>query len=57
MMLIKSIKNTVHDLLQHAGVTINEDQPWDIQEAHEGFYSRILAGGSLTLGESYMDGW
>lgn len=56
-MTIESIKKTVQDLLNQAGVTINGDHPWDIQVHHENFYPRILAGGSLALGESYMNGW
>ena len=54
---IKSIKKTVRDLLSHGGISLQGENPWDIQVFNEDFYPRILAGGSLALGESYMDGW
>jgi cyclopropane-fatty-acyl-phospholipid synthase len=44
-------------LLQDTGITINGNEPWDIQVHDERFFKRVLAGGSLALGESYMDGW
>ena len=50
-------KMAIEHILDGAGVGINEDRPWDIQVKNPGFYSRVLAGGSLALGESYMDGW
>ena len=40
-----------------AGVEIDGPNAWDIRVHHEDFYSRVLANGSLGLGESYMDGW
>ena len=53
----KNIKQIVQDLLSRADVKINGNRPFDIQVNNQGFYSKILAGGSLALGESYMDGW
>ncbi len=50
-------KRLITDLLAKAGVTINGAAPGDIQIHDERFYARVLAGGSLALGESYMDGW
>lgn len=44
-------------LLSKAGITINGSHPWDIQVHNERTYGRILSGGSMGLGESYMDGW
>lgn len=55
--MANSIKSTVEELLRHADVTINGDRPWDIQVHNEELYARVLRGGSLALGESYMDGW
>ena len=52
-----SIKQTVTSILGKAGIKVNGNNPWDIQVHNEKFYSRVLAGGSLALGESYMDGW
>lgn len=45
----------VHALFAKAGVTINGPHPWDIQLHNDRFYNRVLAQGSLGLGESYMD--
>ncbi|AHG63904.1 cyclopropane fatty acyl phospholipid synthase [Advenella mimigardefordensis] len=39
-----------------AGVTINGDAPWDLRFKDIKAADRILAQGSLGLGESYMDG-
>ena len=44
-------------MLDLADVRINGDRPWDIQVQNQKFYERVLSGGSLALGESYMDGW
>jgi cyclopropane-fatty-acyl-phospholipid synthase len=47
----------IEKLLAPAGVEINGSRPWDIQ-VHKGeLYPRVLAEGSLGLGEAYMDGW
>jgi cyclopropane-fatty-acyl-phospholipid synthase len=50
-------KEIIAELLKKAGVTINGADPWDIQVKDERLYGRILAQGSLGLGEAYMDGW
>jgi cyclopropane-fatty-acyl-phospholipid synthase len=47
----------VPELFATAGVAVNGAQPWDIQVHHDGFFKRLAAGGSMALGESYMDGW
>ncbi len=47
----------IEELLGTAGITINGSKPFDIKVNHDGFYDRILSGGSLAVGESYMDGW
>lgn len=49
--------STVKQLLALAGIGINSDNPWDIKVHNDNFYSRVMAWGSLGLGESYMDGW
>jgi len=51
------MKEIAQKLLDNAGVRINGNNSWDIQVADERFYERVLSGGSLALGESYMDGW
>ncbi len=50
-------KQTIQDIFDLADVRINGNRPWDIQVRNLSFYERVLAGGSLALGESYMDGW
>jgi len=50
-------KQAVENYLALADVHVNEARPWDMQVHNTKLFSRILAGGSLALGESYMDGW
>ena len=52
-----SAQKFVTKLAAVAGVTVNGSEPWDIQVHDERFYGRVLRGGSLALGESYLDGW
>ncbi len=47
----------LQDILAPAGVTINGHNPWDIRVHNPRFFQRLFSGGSLALGESYMDGW
>jgi cyclopropane-fatty-acyl-phospholipid synthase len=44
-------------LLAQAGVEVNGNRPWDIRVHDPRTPARVLALGSLGLGESYMDGW
>lgn len=50
-------KQFIEKLLKEADVLIDGPRPWDIQVHNEELYARILRGGSLAFGESYMDGW
>lgn len=43
-------------LVKDAGIKFNGSHPWDVQIHNEVTYRRILAKGSLGLGEAYMDG-
>jgi len=47
----------IKELVSLPGITINGENPWDIQVHNKQFYQRILSKGSLGLGESYMDKW
>lgn len=47
----------VEKLLQSADITINGARPWDITVHNPALYSKVLAQGSLGLGEAYMKGW
>ena len=44
-------------LLAGVGVRLNGANSCDIQVHNREFYRRVLAHGSLGLGESYMEGW
>jgi len=50
-------KQTIQNIFDLADVRINGNRPWDIQVRNLSFYERVLSGGSLALGETYMDGW
>ncbi len=47
----------VGNLLAEADVTMGGSRPWDIQVHDPHFHARVLAQGSLGLGESYIEGW
>jgi cyclopropane-fatty-acyl-phospholipid synthase len=51
------LQRRVAALLATADVAIGGDRPWDLQVHDPRLYARLLAQGSLGLGESYMDGW
>ena len=50
-------RRTIEEILSPAGVTINGNAPWDVRVHDERFFARVLAKGTLGLGESYVDGW
>jgi cyclopropane-fatty-acyl-phospholipid synthase len=50
-------KYVISALLSEAGITINGQEPWDIQVYDERFYQRVVEDMVLGFGESYMDGW
>src|SRR6266478_3452513 len=52
-----ALRRTVAGLFGEADVLINGSRPSDIIVHDERFYQRVLADGSLGLGESYMDHW
>jgi hypothetical protein len=49
-----SPEHLVPELLASAGVEINGNRPWDIQVHNSLFCKRVVTGGSIALGESYM---
>jgi cyclopropane-fatty-acyl-phospholipid synthase len=62
----RSVRRTVssHRLRTHferivapADIRIDGDRPWDVRVHDERLYQRVLAHGTLGLGEAYMDGW
>jgi cyclopropane-fatty-acyl-phospholipid synthase len=50
-------ESLVRDLLGQAAIAVGGPEPWDIHVLDGRFYRRVVADGSLGLGESYMDGW
>ncbi len=50
-------KKVLQKILDPLDVKINGARPWDILIHNPDFYERVLSGGSIALGESYMDGW
>jgi cyclopropane-fatty-acyl-phospholipid synthase len=54
---MSKFKTTVTELLESADIKINGQRAYDIQVHNEDFYARVLSGGTLAFGESYMDGW
>jgi len=50
-------RRRIQALLAEAGVRIGGGRDWDLQVHDERLYARLLAQGSLALGESYMDRW
>src|SRR5665811_529081 len=50
-------EKVAQEILELSDVQINGDRSWDIQIHNPDFYERVFSGGSIALGESYMDGW
>lgn len=50
-------RQQIEEMLHCSDVRLNGNHPWDITVHNNAFYKRVLALGSLGLGESYMDGW
>ena len=51
------LRQLTQDILDIADIKINGKNDWDIVVNNNKFYQKVLAQGSLGLGESYMDGW
>ena len=54
---MSSPRSIIERLLAEADIAIDGTRPWDIEVHDPRFFGRVLAGGTLALGESYMDGW
>lgn len=57
MIMPGSSEKAVAAIFAQAGIAINGRRPWDIQVARPEFHDRVLRGGSLAMGETYMAGW
>ena len=56
-MSYERFQQKVRWLFSLADVEIGGPRPWDLQVHNPKFYERVLAQGSVGLGESYMDRW
>lgn len=52
-----SAQQFLAEILKTAGLELNGPRPYDIQVNDSRLYQRVLSGGVLAVGESYMDGW
>ncbi len=50
-------KKSIEKIARRADVCVNGNRPWDITIHNPRTYRKIVLGGSLGLGESYMNGW
>jgi len=50
-------KEKLCEILSTADIVVNGPNACDPQVHDERFYARVLSGGTLALGEAYMDGW
>lgn len=47
----------IKDLCNQADIAVDGNRPWDLHVHNPAFYDRVLADGSLGIGEAYMEGW
>jgi len=55
--MANDLKETAQKILSLGNIEINGENSWDIQVHNAELYKRVLAHGSIGLGESYMDKW
>jgi cyclopropane-fatty-acyl-phospholipid synthase len=51
------VRERIEGLLGSADVRVGGARPWDMHVHDRRLAARLLAGGSLALGDAYMDGW
>ncbi|MDC8013444.1 cyclopropane fatty acyl phospholipid synthase [Tahibacter sp. BL] len=56
-MLVERLRHRVQQLLAPLDIGLDGARPWDLDVHNDAFYARVLASGSLGLGESFMEGW
>ena len=52
-----SHRDAIEEMLTSAGITINGNNPWDIQITDDRIFPQVLKSKNLGLGEAYMEGW
>jgi cyclopropane-fatty-acyl-phospholipid synthase len=50
-------KRHLQQLAEEADIRIDGDRPWDMRVRDERLYARVLADGTLGLGDAYVEGW
>lgn len=50
-------QSVIQKVCNEAGISTEQNRPWDLRVHNENFYPRVFAGGALALGETYMMGW
>lgn len=55
--IVMSAESLLTTLLASADIEVDGARPWDIHVHSRDLFARVLAHGSLGLGEAYMDGW
>jgi cyclopropane-fatty-acyl-phospholipid synthase len=50
------VERYFEDLLAQANIRINGDRPWDMRVHDRSLFERVVANGSIALGEAYMGG-
>lgn len=55
--LARSASSMAQRLLERADIRLNGDRPWDMRVHHSDTMARVMAQGSLGLGDSYVEGW
>jgi cyclopropane-fatty-acyl-phospholipid synthase len=53
---VHPLRTRVGSLLAEADIRLDGPRPWDLQVRRPRLFARVLAQGSLGLGEAYMDG-
>lgn len=50
-------ESVIRDFLRSVDVEFGAARPWDFRVRDARLFDRLLSGGTLAVGESYMDGW
>jgi cyclopropane-fatty-acyl-phospholipid synthase len=51
------VEHLVERRVDASDIRVGGDRPWDVRVHDARLYRRVLATGTLGLGEAYMDGW
>jgi cyclopropane-fatty-acyl-phospholipid synthase len=55
--MVSRLRAHFEKLAETADIRLDGDRPWDITVHDERMFQRVLAHGTLGLGEAYVDGW